>query len=67
MEQDPGVWRALRYLNQGVPESRELIDDALRRWKSNCPGELREQVDRVAEMLGVAIEGDDGKVEGVDD
>ena len=67
MEQDPGVWRALRYLNQGVPESDELIGDALRRWKTNCPGELREQVDRVAEMLGVAIDDDSGEVEDVED
>ncbi len=67
MEQDPEVWRALRHLNKGVPESGELIDAALRRWKTNCPGELREQVDRVAEMLGVAIDDVGDEVEAVDD
>ncbi|MDE0958886.1 MAG: hypothetical protein OSB12_09645 [Planctomycetota bacterium] len=53
LEKDPAGFRALRFLNHGVPEPEEKLSKALQRWERSCPEEDRIQVRRVREMLGV--------------
>lgn len=67
LEKEPQAWRAVRYLNHGVPEPEESLARALRRWKSNCPEQDRVQVDRLAQMLGINIKQDLIAVEDVVD
>ncbi|HIG06239.1 MAG TPA: hypothetical protein EYQ08_11020 [Planctomycetes bacterium] len=53
LEKYPATWRALRFLNHGVPEPEEKLSKALQRWELSCPEGDRIQVSRVRKMLGV--------------
>ncbi|MDE0960117.1 MAG: hypothetical protein OSB09_04990 [Planctomycetota bacterium] len=52
LENDPRGWRALRFLNHGVPEPDEKLSNALQRWQQNCAKADRIQVSRVRSLLG---------------
>jgi hypothetical protein len=54
-EARPAAWRALRYLHASVREEGTTLVAFLGSWRQACPADLQGVVERIAELLGVAL------------
>jgi hypothetical protein len=54
-EKDPRGWKALIFLNHGLPHGNQSLAQHLAEWRSRCPRELRPFLSRLAAVFGVKL------------